>query len=96
MTPNVLANLRQVSGAVVANARTVKYAARRQVQRFVRPHRAMGSTAVLPNSGNSFDDSRVSWSAAFGQKQTNGVAGMMHPIYDLGVLELERSSDEYA
>ncbi len=46
LRPNVLANLRQVSGAVRADAnmnhraRTVKDTARRQVQRFVRPHLA--------------------------------------------------------
>ncbi len=46
LRPNVLANLRQVSGAVRANAnmnhraRTVTDTARRQVQRFVRPHLA--------------------------------------------------------
>jgi len=57
LLPNVLANLRQVSGAVRANAninhraRTVTDTARRQVQRFVRPHRALRTTCLCTQRG---------------------------------------------
>ena len=48
-------------------------------------------------SGRFFDPkcriSRVLLSARSGR---TGLAGLMHPIYALDVLELERSSDEYA
>ena len=64
LRPNVLANLRQVSGAVRANAiinhraRTVTDTARRQVQRFVRPHPARKSTKPSHGSGRSLKDIR--------------------------------------
>jgi hypothetical protein len=54
--------LRQVSGAAIANAnitypaRAVTDTARRQVQRFVRPQPAMGSMAALVEGGHSNDN----------------------------------------
>ena len=52
--------------------------------------------SAFPNTGRSDHSKLEKLSGCFRPEADVGVAGMMRPIYALGVLELEWGSDEYA